>query len=389
MKAIKLIKENYVKIIAVIFLAVVCSVLTCLLFWPEPVQVMADNSDTYGNIQELVREEVENYISEKKEILTEDDISELRDRVNNILDENGLLLKTIYQSKELEKIIKECVEKTISGEKNIPEVTAEEVATLVKRINENDRAYQELLTRYNSYQTEMSEKLKALREETEKLSAGRSDNEAMTVALKNMEKEIDRVSDLMKELENDTEKRMKDIDTDMLTNRSDFDAFVKSYNDYKRSVNDIMAGKASKNDLEFLKNQAKEMEKNLKVGINSNAKAINSNAEAINAQAEAMSAQAQEINARAQEMGKSLQDSIDANVKAISDKTNELVDALDKSLQDSIKANAEAIKKNAEVISSLSSSLTTSLAGKKLWVGTKAQYDAISSKDPNTLYFVE
>ena len=70
MKAITYLKDNYIKVIAITILAILTSAITCCFLWPEPTEVMADNTDNYGMVQELVKEEVENYISEKKEILT-------------------------------------------------------------------------------------------------------------------------------------------------------------------------------------------------------------------------------------------------------------------------------------------------------------------------------
>ncbi len=329
MKAISYLKENYIKVIAITILAILTSAVTCCFLWPDPPEVMADNTDNYGMVQELVKEEVDSYISEKKEILTQEDVGELKKRIDEVLEKNGLIMKTIYQSKELEKIIKECVEKTVAGDRDAASDTAGRVVELLKRIEENDKAYRELVNSYDAYKAEMTEKLARLKEETENILSKKTNNADTERELEALRKEIDKVSGLTDDFEKDTDKRISGLDKDILSNRSAFDSFVNIYNEYKTSVKEILDSKAAKSDIDALAAQADKLEKSLQKSIEENEKAIL------------------------------------ANEKAIAE-------------------NEKAIKQNTDILTSI----TSSLSGKKIWVGSREEYDAISKKNSDTLYFI-
>ncbi|MBR5337081.1 MAG: hypothetical protein IK152_03780 [Lachnospiraceae bacterium] len=347
MNAINYIKENYKKIIAITILAIVTSVLTCFFLWPEPTAVNADDTDTYGLVQELVRDEVEKYISEKNEILTRDDVTELQKRIDEILKENGLILKTVYQSEELQKIIKECIEKTIVEDRDAAAKLAKEVADLLKRIDANDKAYQELVSSYNSYRTEMSGIISQLKAETSRMMEKKADSETVAKEMDDLEKKIESLSGLTDRFEKETESRIASLDKEILTYRTEFDTFVNMYNEYKASIREILETKASKDDLENLSAQADALEENLR---------------------------------KSEEEFELIKAGIEENQRNISENSKRL-DENEKSIED----HGEAIDKNTSDIAAL----TGSLSGKKLWVGTQDQYNAIGTKDANTLYFIK
>ncbi len=244
MTALKYVKNNYVKIIAITLLAVLTSALTCYFLWPDPTPVMADNTDTYGIVQELVKDEVERFISEKEEILTEADVTELKERINDILDKNGLFMKTIFQSGELDRIIKECIEKSISGDRDAAAEMADDIVSLLHRIDENDKAYQELMKSYNAYQAEMNDIIRGLNEEDSRISGSKADKESTQKELDKLGEEINNTSEMARQ--------------------------------YDRDAKDA------------LNQRAASLEEGFRNGLNTNADAIRSNADGISANADSI-----------------------------------------------------------------------------------------------------
>ncbi|MBR4806893.1 MAG: hypothetical protein IKZ65_00185, partial [Lachnospiraceae bacterium] len=89
MKAIHYLKENYMKIISLIILAVISSALTCLLLWPSATPVMASTTDSQSVVEQIVKNEVERYIEEKGDVITRDDLRSMSERINTALNDSG------------------------------------------------------------------------------------------------------------------------------------------------------------------------------------------------------------------------------------------------------------------------------------------------------------
>ena len=309
MKAIHYLKENYMKIISLIILAVISSALTCLLLWPSATPVMASTTDSQSVVEQIVKNEVERYIEEKGDVITRDDLRSMSERINTALNDSGLGMRTEYQSMELDKIVQSCIDRVLAGDRDAADSAAKDIAMLIKRISDNDKAYADLVTSYNSYQAEMSTKIKNISDETARLSSAKADkqsteNDSRQTAdqINTVEKLVENVSDYTKEFEKETQERLSGIDGNILSNREKFSEFLNTYNEYRSDLNDILDSKAGKNDLESLRSKAGALE---------------------------------------------------------------------------------------ERLSSVTSSLADSLGGKKLWVGSREDYDAIASKDPDTLYFIK
>ena len=309
MKAIHYLKENYMKIISLIILAVISSALTCLLLWPSATPVMASTTDSQSVVEQIVKNEVERYIEEKGDVITRDDLRSMSERINTALNDSGLGMRTEYQSMELDKIVQSCIDRVLAGDRDAADSAAKDIAMLIKRISDNDKAYADLVTSYNSYQAEMSTKIKNLSDEAARLSSAKADkgttekdSRQTTDQINTVEKLVENVSDYTKEFEKETQERLSGIDGNILSNREKFSEFLNTYNEYRSDLNDILDSKAGKNDLESLRSKAGALE---------------------------------------------------------------------------------------ERLSNVTSSLADSLGGKKLWVGSREDYDAIASKDPDTLYFIK
>lgn len=306
MKAIHYLKENYLRIIGLIILAVISSALTCLLLWPVSAPVMAaSTTDTQTLVEEVVKSEVERYIEEKGDVITRDDLKNMSERINDALKDNGLGMRTENQSVELEKIVQSCIDRVLAGDRSAADSAAKDIAMLIKRISDNDKAYADLISSYNSYQAEMSGKIKNLSDEAARLATAKADkgttekdSREAAEQINTVEKLVENVSEYTREFEKETQERLSGIDTNILSNQEKFSEFLNTYNEYRSDLNDILDSKAGKNDLESLRSKAGALEERL-------------------------------------------------------------------------------------------SSVSSSLAGKKLWVGIQAEYDAIPAKDPDTLYFIK
>lgn len=306
MKAIHYLKENYLRIIGLIILAVLSSALTCLLLWPVSAPVMAaSTTDTQTLVEEVVKSEVERYIEEKGDVITRDDLKNMSERINDALKDNGLGMRTENQSMELERIVQSCIDRVLAGDRSAADSAAKDIAMLIKRISDNDKAYADLVSSYNSYQAEMSGKIKNLSDEAARLATAKADkgttekdSREAAEQINTVEKLVENVSEYTREFEKETQERLSGIDTNILSNQEKFSEFLNTYNEYRSDLNDILDSKAGKNDLESLRSKAGALEERL-------------------------------------------------------------------------------------------SSVSSSLAGKKLWVGTQAEYDAIPAKDPDTLYFIK
>ena len=309
MKAIHYLKENYMKIISLIILAVISSALTCLLLWPSATPVMASTTDSQSVVEQIVKNEVERYIEEKGDVITRDDLRSMSERINTALNDSGLGMRTEYQSMELDKIVQSCIDRVLAGDRDAADSAAKDIAMLIKRISDNDKAYADLVTSYNSYQAEMSTKIKNISDEAARLSSAKADkgttekdSRQAADQINTVKKQVENVSDYTKEFEKETQERLSGIDGNILSNREKFSEFLNTYNEYRSDLNDILDSKSGKNDLESLRSKAGALE---------------------------------------------------------------------------------------ERLSNVTSSLADSLGGKKLWVGSREDYDAIASKDPDTLYFIK
>ncbi len=367
MKIIHYLKENYKKIIGLTILAIISSALTCLLLWPGSAPVNASATDTHSMVEEIVKNEVERYIEEKGDVITRDDLISMTDRINNALNDNGLGMRTQNQAAELDKIVQSCIERVLAGDRNAADSAAKDIAMLIKRISDNDKAYAELVNSYNSYQTEMTGKIKNLSDEAARLAAMKADKQTAekesreTIQqINTVEKIIESVSEYTKEFEKETQEKLSGIDISILTNQEKFSEFINTYNEYRSDINDILDSKAGKNDVESLRSKADALEERMS-GIN---KALESKTCALESKTGALESKAGALENRISGIDNTLDSKAGKDdVESLKTKTGSLEDRL--------------------------SSVTSNLAGKKLWVGTQAEYNAIASKDPNTLYFIK
>lgn len=354
MKVIHYLKENYLRIIGLIILAVISSALTCLVLWPAPAPVMAASStDTQTLVEEVVKSEVERYIEEKGDVITRDDLKNMSERINNALNDNGLGMRTEYQSMELDKIVQSCIDRMLAGDRSAADSTAKDIAMLIKRISDNDKAYADLVSSYNSYQAEMSGKIKNLSDEAARLATAKADkgttekdSRETIQQINTVEKIIESVSEYTKEFEKETQEKLSGIDISILTNQEKFSEFLNTYNEYRSDINDILDSKAGKNDVETLRSKADALEERMS-GIN----------------------------------------------KVLESKTGALenrISGIDSTLESKAgKDDVDSLKTKTGSLEERLSSVSSDMAGKKLWVGTQAEYNAIPAKDPDTLYFIK
>lgn len=360
MKTIHYLKENYKKIIGLTILAIISSALTCLLLWPASAPVNASTTDTHSMVEEIVKNEVERYIEEKGDVITREDLISMTDRINDALNDNGLGMRTQNQAAELDKIVQSCIERVLAGDRDAADSAAKDIAMLIKRISDNDKAYAELVNSYNSYQTEMTGKIKNLSDEAARLATMKADKQTAekesreTIQqINTVEKIIESVSEYTKEFEKETQEKLSGIDISILSNQEKFSEFINTYNEYRSDINDILDSKAGKNDVESLRSKADALEERVS-GINN---------------------------------------ALESKTGALENKTGALenrISGIDTTLESKAgKDDVDSLKTKTGSLEDRLSSVSSDLAGKKLWVGTQAEYNALASKDSNTLYFIK
>lgn len=118
--------------------------------------------EAYSSIKNLVETETANYLKEKTNTITSDDIADLTYKVNKALESTNVNL-TDGQLGEVKKIVEEALTNkkfaSDSDVKNTSDSIANAVSDLTKSIDENDKKINDLIGSYNLRKQEVDNKV--------------------------------------------------------------------------------------------------------------------------------------------------------------------------------------------------------------------------------------
>ena len=157
-----------VVIVAMVLTGGITSAVTTAIIHPQmEATTLAEAPRAYSSVETVVREKITELVDSKGGSVTENDVAEIRENVMEALKSLNIPLSTTAQQETLEQIIRNNLDK--EQEKTFAATTAKDVTELVRKVDEADAKYANLLKAYETYRTEMQTKIENVSRTTEKL----------------------------------------------------------------------------------------------------------------------------------------------------------------------------------------------------------------------------